>query len=145
VSDQFDSPRQALAYHFSCLGGPALSQPRFGESISTGHGAWDGPLIGALLYGPNPGRIDATTGAWGEGCGVEAGGELERELAEWALGHGVVLSPRARDIVRRLRGLMEHHGVKPVSEPARASDLERWTDPEGRTWSRLKGPRPAGR
>lgn len=145
MSEQFDSPRQALAYHFSCLGGPSLSKQRMGESASTGHGAWDGPIIGALLYGPCPGRVDPTTGAWGEGCGVEAGGELERELAEWALGFGVVLSPRGRDVVRRLRSLMEQYGVKPASEPARAADVERWTDPEGRTWARLRGPRTSDR
>lgn len=138
MSSQFESPRQALAYHFSCLGGPALASPRFGEAVSTGHGAWDGPLIGALLYGPDPGRIDTTTGAWGEGCGVEPGGELERELAEWALGYGVELSARARQVVHRLRDLMEEHGVKPSSRPARASDVRHWTDPDGKTWAKLR-------
>lgn len=146
MSAQFDSPRQALAYHFSCRRGPAMARSRGSDQVaSTGHGTWDAPIIGALLYGPSPGRVDPTTGAWGEGCGVEPDSELDDELQDWALGYGVELSPRAREVVRRLRELMEQHGVKPISEPARAADLDRWTDPEGRTWSKLKAPRAAGR
>jgi hypothetical protein len=138
VSDQFDSPRQALAYAYKCMLGPQVT-PAGTAARSTDGTPWDAPLVRALLYGPNPGRVDETTGLWGEGCGVKPGSELDCELYGWAMGHeGQGLSPRARDVVRRLVKLMEAHGVKPEREPVQASDVFRWTDPEGRTWASLR-------
>lgn len=127
----FETPRAALAYMFSCRRGPQLASPSYhNASPSTGHTPWDAPVIGALLYGPESQGM----------CAVEIGGDLDAELEEWALGYGVELSDRAADVVRQMRRLMLEHRVKPQSEPARASDVFRWTDPDGRTWASLRGP-----
>lgn len=116
MSDTWGSVRQALGYMFSCTRGPELRQPRYTDAPgSTGHHHLDHVLVAALLYGPNPGRHDPTTGEWCEGCGVEHGDDLDAELQEWALASNrddESPSDRVLDVLAQLRELLDHHGLR---------------------------------
>lgn len=136
MSDTYGSARQALAHMFSCRRGPAMRRPSWSNaSASTGHHHLDHVTIAALLYGPNPGRVDPVSGQWGEGCGVEPGDDLEWELLEWAMAgpedRAESLSPRALDVLQQLRELLDRHGLRSRPTCPEPSQFYRFEHPDG--------------
>lgn len=130
----FGSPRQALAYLYAHHRGPTIARPKYHDAPrGTGRQHWDGALVGAILYGPR------STG----GCGVERGGPLDRELKRWASTPGAVRTHEIRSVDRRMRAVLRMHGL--LAQRAPIAKVRRWTDPEGRQWTRQVPPEPAAK
>jgi hypothetical protein len=130
----FGSPRQGLAYLYAHHRGPSLARPRYHDAPGeTGRSHLDGPLVGALLYGP----VEPEEAGAMPGCGVVQGGELDLELRRWATtaGQGTERSDAIRRVERRLRDLFREHGL--MRARYRAPAVHHWVDPDGVSWGSL--------
>ncbi len=127
----FGSPRQALAYMLAHHRGPSLARPKYHDAPGdTGRSHWDGPMIGALLYGP---RIPTEPGA-SPGCGVERGSDLDRAIQKWATTAYTDPPPEVLAVERRMRAIMHAQGM--LRERRRVVSVRRWVDPDGAAWTR---------
>lgn len=127
---RFSSPRQALAYLYAHHRGPTLARPKYHDAPGdTGRSHWDGPIVGALLYGPRE------TG----GCGVVPGGPVDLELRAWVSSASADRVGSVWLIERRLRACLRAAGI--LIERPRVPRVRRWTDADGVVWGRLDHPR----
>lgn len=102
----FGSTRAALGYFYAHHQGPQMSRPRYTDEprAASSRSRWDGPLIGALLYGK---------------LGVKPGGIDDIALRMWATtppergrkGMGARKPNSVRRIEDRLRPLLRKHGL----------------------------------
>lgn len=125
----FGSPRQALAYLYAHHRGPTLARPRYDDAPGdTGRSHWDGPAVGALLYGPRE------TG----GCGIVPGGEDDLELRRWAttrdLDSAALRTLLVLRVERRLRAALRHHGM--MTTRRQLARVRRYTYEDGQTFAR---------
>lgn len=110
--------------------GPRRARPRYHDAPpDTGRSHWDGPSIGALLYGPRE------TG----GCGVEQLSALDRELREWVSSAGDGKEDKRTAgvlaVERKLRKAMRLAGMlRPRVDVPR---VRRHTYPDGTTMARV--------
>lgn len=124
----YGSPRQALAYLYAHHRGPSIARPRYHDAPpDTGRSHLDGPLVGALLYGPR------STG----GCAIVPGSPEDLELRQWATSPGGERTSLVLAVERRMRASLRAHGL--LLSRRRPPPVRHWVDPEGATWGRLSG------